>query len=306
MLSPRVVITGGNGFVGNHLIRMLLEQGYKVTSIDREPNYNPLSGVEYLSQDLESVSNQQLQHILKDSIIVHLAAISSSPLCEERPNLAIDVNIKFILKLIEIANISNATIIFASSEWVYPDSTEPRQLEENFPIELTTDTNMYAMSKVVGEWLLKRYCQNHSILRFGIVYGERHTPQSSVEKIVQLAVNNDVIEIGNLHTARRFIHVEDICRGIIKCIEEKNLALNNVFNLAGDKLVRLGDIVDLLQDYLDNPLSLKIGDTKSSIRNPTVSSFYSTFNWFPQIQIAHGIERLVNWELGKKETKSHV
>jgi UDP-glucose 4-epimerase len=299
VLSPRVVVTGGNGFVGSHLTRMLKEESFEVLSIDCEPNTNPISGVEYLVKDLNGISNHQFERILKGATLIHLAAISSSPVCEDNPDLAINVNIKLFLKLIQNANISNTPIIFASSEWVYPDSATSKELEENFPLELTNQTNLYSMSKVVGEWMLKRYCQNYQILRFGIVYGERKSPQSAIEKVIFDAVNYSEVQVGNFLTARRFIHVEDLCSGIIQSLITKSQ--NAIFNISGEKLASLKEVIYEYEDLFDLQIEKsEIGHTPS-IRNPIPFSFYSRHNWKPKIELREGILRLANFYMANQK-----
>ena len=299
MLSPRVVVTGGNGFVGSHLTRMLKEASFEVISIDCEQNTNPLSGVEYLVKDLHSISNHQFERILKGATLIHLAAISSSPVCEDNPNLAINVNIKLFLKLIQNANISNTPIIFASSEWVYPDSVTSKELEEDFPLELTNQTNLYSMSKVVGEWMLKRYCQNYQILRFGIVYGERKSPQSAIEKVIFDAVNYSKVQVGNFLTARRFIHVEDLCSGIIQSLIAKSQ--NAIFNISGEKLASLKEVIHEYEELLDLQIEKSEIGHAPSIRNPVPFSFYSRHNWEPKIELREGILRLANFYMANQK-----
>ena len=299
MLPQRVVVTGGNGFVGSHLTRMLLEQSIEVISIDYEPSDNPCSGVEYLIQDLQGISNQQLQHILKGATLVHLAAISSSPACEENPNLAIDVNINLILKLIKNANISNSPIIFASSEWVYPDLATPRELSENFPIELTNQTNLYSMSKIVGEWMVKRYCLNFQILRFGIVYGEREIQQSAIEKVIFDAVSYSKVQVGSFLTARRFIHIEDLCAGIIQSLNMKSP--NSILNLSGEKLATLKEIIYEYEGLFNLQIEKSETGQIPSIRNPVPFSFFSIHNWKPKIQLREGVLRLANFYMANQK-----
>jgi len=293
VLLPRVVVTGGNGFVGSHLTRMLKDESFEVISIDCEPNTNPLSGVEYLIKDLHSISNHELERILKGATLIHLAAISSSPVCEENPDLAIDVNINLLLKLIHSANNSNTPIIFASSEWVYPDSATSRELEENFPLELTNQTNLYAMSKVVGEWMLSRYCQNYQILRFAIVYGERKSPQSAIEKVIFDAVNYSKVQVGNFLTARRFIHVEDLCSGIIRSLVMNSQ--NTIFNISGKKLATLREIIDEYEMLFDLQIEKSEIGHVLSVRNPVPFRFVSKHNWEPNIELREGIFRLAKF-----------
>lgn len=234
--KPKVVVTGSGGFVGSRLVRMLYEQGYDVISIDLFNNYSTKFRVNHISLDLNSATQDFLIEIMKNSTVVHLAAVSASSDCDRDPNLAIEVNLKLTRKLLEAINECNSRLIFASSEWVYPETLGSSGMSEDIELQLSQQTNLYAMTKIVGEWMVKKYSSDFKILRFGIIYGERATPKSAVESIVNESISSNVVEIGNSQTSRRFIHVDDICLGIIRCIESYCKTSHSVFNLTGDRL----------------------------------------------------------------------
>lgn len=301
MATEKVVITGGSGFIGRHLTKLLAERAFKVISIDIATCPNPIENVDYVKEDINDLADQEIHQILKDSTLIHLAAVSSSQMCEGNLKLTLDVNVNLTSRLVQIANSAGVKVIFASSEWVYPEASEAVELFEDFQIELTTRTNIYAMSKIVAEWYLRRYCLNYQILRFGIVYGERSTPQSAIEKIVFDAVNKSKIEVGNFHTARRFIHVLDVCSGILQCLSEKSEA--KVFNLSGIELISLEKILEDAESILGYNLNVESLNQISSIRNPVPYLFSSEFNWSPEIPTREGIARLLEFYKLSNERK---
>lgn len=300
-MKTRVVVTGACGFVGSHLVRMLSEREFEVVSIDTRKNTKQPPGVKHYSFDLNTVSNRDLSQIVENSVIVHLAAISKSVDCEQESHQAIDVNLKLTKKIIEIANSSNSQLIFASSEWVYPETLDKTEVSEEADLHLSPGANFYSMTKIVGEWMVEKYSSDFRILRFGIIYGERKTPESAVESIVHSAFISNVIKLGNSQTARRFIYIEDICSGIIRCIENYQKSPRAIFNLTGERLVSLEEIVELCGKSLQKKLEVKLGDSSASIRNPSSNLFNSVFSWQPKISIEAGIEKLVNWEIKKRE-----
>jgi len=293
MRTARVVLTGSSGFVGKKLLQILLSNDYDVLAIDKDLASEIPNNISCLSIDLVHASTDELAKLFKDSIVIHLAAISTSVGCENNPSLALQVNVDLTKKIVDAVSIASAKLIFASSEWVYPQKDRETRYSEDTELRLDQETNFYTMTKIVGEWIVQRYCMDSCILRFGIIYGERQVPQSAVESMTQLAIDSQDIEVGSLETARRFIHVEDVSRGIIQVLEDFENARNKIFNLAGDRLVSLRDIADILRDTLGRSLSVKAGKGITSIRNPDVQLFYSTFNWKPRINIEEGVKRLV-------------
>jgi nucleoside-diphosphate-sugar epimerase len=214
-------------------------------------------------------------------------------MCETSPSAAVDVNLKLTMMIAEIANRVNARIIFASSEWVYPDSEVETQLNEDFKLVITAQTNVYAMSKIVGEWAVKKYCRDFQILRFGIVYGERSVPQSAIEKVVFDSINFHRVEVGNVRTARRFIHVQDLCSGIIKSIEDSSGS--NILNLTGKRLLSLRDIIKEVEEIIHRRIEIVELSQIPSIRGPSPESFVSRYNWKQQIESSTGIRALVEF-----------
>lgn len=289
----KIVITGGNGFVGSHLADTLSKSSYEVISIDTIPPLSPIDKVKYVISDLNELSDRILEEILKDSLLIHLAAISSTKNCENNPLQSLNVNIGLTLRLIKTANKTNTKVIFASSEWIYPDSEEPIPLLETNRLELTEITNLYSMSKLVGEWILQRYSNDYQILRFGIVYGERNPPQSAIEQIVFDAVNQSSIKVGNFSTARRFIHVQDLCSGILKCLHDTSQ--RKILNLSGYELISLGRVIEEAEKLLGYKLTTVVGNQTPSIRNPVPDEFVTHFNWKPQIDSKEGILRLIDF-----------
>lgn len=291
MKLKKVVVTGGNGFVGRNLCSALREVSKEIVVVDVDPCIERIAGVTYIEQDINLIPKHNLVEIFEGSQLIHLAAISSSQLCESNPTEALDVNIGLTSKIIEAANSSETKIVFASSEWVYSDSPLKSEHLEDDVLSLTSQTNFYSMSKIVGEWLLQRYCHNYLILRFGIVYGERKTPQSAVEKIVFDAVKRSKVEVGNWHTARRFIHVQDLCSGIIQCLLTESGS--RLYNLSGTELLYLQDIVQITEHIIGHEVEKFDSNQKPSIRNPVPNLFVLDHNWSPKVTIYEGISRLV-------------
>ena len=302
-MKRKVIVTGASGFVGTQLLKTLKVGDFEIYALDTIESPNLQTEINYVRVDLNTVSLDFLSELFHKSVVIHLAALSTSAMCESNPDLAIDANLKTTRKIVDAANIAKSPVIFASSEWVYRESPKDQEMDENQQLQLLEETNLYAMTKIVGEWIVKRYSHNCVILRFGIIYGERECPQSAIESIVQSALVSGRVEIGNTQTARRFIHVNDICEGIVRCLENLSKASNGVFNLVGNNLISLKMVVNEIEKLIGKSIILDLGESAVSIRNPSPRLFKRVFEWKPEISLEVGIQRLIEWELRKKRER---
>lgn len=283
----KVFITGGESFVGARLWEMLEASGYEVSGMDAVPSRRP--GCRQLDLRDPAIADA----IPEGAIVVHLAAISTDPLCRDNPLESLDVNIAGTIRVAQAALAKHCQqVVFASTEWVYGDvSNDGVQLEED-AIDVTRIPSVYAFSKVAGERVLAfSGLPNVTILRFGIIYGPRDKNWSAVESLAETVRIGNAVTIGSRRTARRFIHVSDLCAGIVSSFGQQGC---RIFNLAGGTLVSLGDVIDAA-DAITGRQTV-VNETKpaaSSVRNPASARAEQELNWRPVIGIREGIGEFV-------------
>ena len=185
-------------------------------------------------------------------------------------------------------------IIFASTEWVYHNQLAKNGANENSILNLEKLESNYAKSKLLGEYFLKDFYDKFkidiSILRFGIIYGERKNNWSAVEAIFNSIKNNSEIKVGSLKTARKFIHIEDICNGIVNSLKLKKF---NIINLQGKKLISLKELIKISEKILKKKVKvIEINSRKSSIRNIRSSASFKKISFTPKIDLNDGLIRL--------------
>ena len=286
----KVVVTGAESFVGRVLMPLLQERGADVVGIDTvKPSFAASVAADIRNPDLAS-------HIPEGvDAIVHLAAISREPDCAGDPRLAFDVNVTGTANVIASARKRNVRqVVFASSEWVYGDVANDAVQDENTLIDPRRVLNEYAASKLAGEMALnvavRRGLQAGTVLRFGIIYGQRMANWSAVEALLNNVRTKDEVAVGSLGTARRFIHVHDICTGIAAAIGRSGF---EIFNLAGTELVTLKRVIDLSMAITGRHLRIAERDaTAISIRNPVSENANLALGWKPAITIEYGIAEL--------------
>jgi len=289
-------VTGSEAFIGGNLIRVCQSKGIPITGIDAVAPTRP----GFKQSDICDPAVADL--IPEGATVVHLAAISRDPDCRADPIKAFKVNVEGTLNLAAAARKRGAKqFIFASSEWVYGDVRNDETQIESQAIDLTAMKSEYAISKLTAEQLLKLGMTDLmpiTVLRFGIVYGARDNNWSAVEALVNNVYRGNEIKVGSAKTARRFIHVDDIVAGILAAQGQQGFA---IYNLSGDTLVSLGDVVKTAAKVLGKTADIQEGNPSNvSIRNPDNAKIKASLGWKQTINIEDGVKTLIAHFSGKK------
>lgn len=278
----RVFVTGSKGFVGKELVSQCEKQGIEVIGVDLPE---------------ADVCSKEISELIPDGIdaIINLAALSKDPDCKNRAYECFRSNVMGTLNLIDVAEKKKAKqFIFASSEWVYDNCTDEETKDEGSFINIANHTSEYALSKLVSEANLRQKYQHGfcpvTILRFGIVYGNRKMGASAIESIFQSVRHQDAVEVGSLETGRHFIHVSDIIKGIISSIGIDGL---ETININGSKLITLSDIIIASMDILQKHPSIieKDSDSKNVRRISSKKAEY-VLGWKAEVGLEAGLNIL--------------
>jgi len=238
----KVLVTGGAGYIGSVLVRLLLNRGYKVRVLDRLM-FGGDSIVELLNnENFEFIKGdirdkKDVQKAMENiDYITHLAAIVGDPACAREPELAYDVNVNGSKLLYEMANKNNVKkFIFAST-----CSNYGKMKDSNAYVDETSElrpVSLYAKTKVeVEEYLLSQNRQNitkPTCLRFSTVYGI--SPRIRFDLTVneftkELILGRELVVFGEQFW-RPYCHVVDLARSVISVIESDNRTDFNVYNV---------------------------------------------------------------------------
>ena len=289
----KIVITGSESFIGRELIAQLRQAGAEVVGFDLVEK--PSSDYEFHRADVRA---PQFADELPEGVdaIVHLAALSRDPDCRGRAYECFDANVMGSLNVMNAAAKKNAKqLIFASSEWVYDRFEGNEEKDEDAVINIANHTSEYALSKLVTEANLRqRFAQGFlatTILRFGIIYGPRKANWGAVESISSAVKNQPEVTVGSLKNGRRYVHISDICRGIIKSI---GLAGFNIINLSGNKVVTLGEVIETAERIFGKKVNIiENNPAQVSVRNPSNRRAKELIGWEPQIDLETGLKTII-------------
>ncbi len=287
----KIFITGVESFVGKELITQCEKKGIELTGCDAKQSADK----RFRKIDIRS---EGITDIMPEGIdaIVHLAALSTDPLCRDRAYECFDINVMGTLNLIKAAQAKKTKqFIFASTEWVYDSFTGNEIKHEYSFINIANHASEYAFSKIVSEQNLSQKYKHGfcpvTILRFGIIYGSREANWSAVEALYNSVKKDDKVTVGSLKTGRCFIHVSDIASGIIKSIGVRGF---NILNLEGDCLISLGEVIAASKEILSrNPEIVEKDPGNPSVRNVSNQKAKEMLNWHPLVGLKDGIKSLI-------------
>ena len=284
---PSLFITGAESFVGKRLVKHCKDKNVSYSGVDVVASEDPnISKIDICDVDLNEL-------IPSDSVVVHLAAISRDPDCAKNPSLANKINVEGTLNVLRSAKIRDCRqLIFASSEWVYGQVSNDSEQQESDEIQIQRLDSVYAITKAVGEHYLRLLREDLAvtILRFGIIYGPRPSNWSAVESLFNSVKNNEEVVVGSLKAGRRFIHVDDICAGILAAVGQINF---EIFNISSDSTVTLGQIIEESKKiHSTTPRVIESSPEKISLRNPSNLKAKQRLNWSPLVSLSDGLKSL--------------
>lgn len=316
----KILITGGAGFIGFHLSRFLLEQGYQVISIDNLNHYYEVSLKEdrlsrlicypnFQFKKMDLVDSQALQNLfkkVKPDIVVNLAAQAGVRYSIEKPETYIQSNLIGFFNILECCRCYPVKhLVFASSSSVYgankkvPYSTEDKTDQ---PVSL------YAATKKSNELMAYSYSKLYGIsatgLRFFTVYGPFGRPDMAYFSFTKKILNKEPIQIFNYGDMYRdFTYIDDIVKGIESMIfyppiEDENGVKFKVYNIGNNHPEKLMDLVTILEKCLGKKaviefLPMQQGDVYQTYAD--VDTLIKDFGFKPDTSLEEGIEQFVKW-----------
>ncbi len=281
-----VLVTGGAGFIGTHLCRFLHEKSHHIISLDT--NHTGEVPWDCITADIRD--GLQLDGI---DIIVHLAAQISVPRSIDNPDETLSVNVDGTSSIISAAESSGVQkIIFASSAAVYGDS-DTIPIPETAPL---IPQSPYAVSKIIGEELLKRSQIQTCALRFFNVYGPNQSINGGYAAVIPafknaVSTGKQCTIYGDGTQIRDFIHVSDLVRIIGLAIESDDLPSElNIASGEGTTLLQLIEILSNSNPEMQAPIfdEERTGDIHTSLAD--ISLLKSTLDIGELITIREGLE----------------
>jgi UDP-glucuronate 4-epimerase len=310
-----ILVTGGAGFIGSHLVdRLLSERAWRVTVVDDFNDfYEPelkranvrahVADAAYRLVEADIRERAALERIFAETkfdAIVHMAARAGVRPSLSEPQLYAETNINGTLNLLELAREHDVQqFVFGSSSSVYGINAKVPFSEED---QIRQPISPYAATKAAGELLCHTYAHLYGIrcvcLRFFTVYGARQRPDLAIHKFARLIDEGKAIPVfGDGTTRRDYTFVDDIIQGVRAAIDYTATDYE-VFNLGESRTVELRELIALLEKELDQRAvidrqPMQPGDVPQTFADITKAR--KLLGYDPQTQIEEGIRRFVEW-----------
>lgn len=308
-----IVVTGGAGFIGSHLIDRLLLDGHQVINIDNFDSFYDESikrrNIEghfqhdsYTLFESDIREKESLFTIIPDTtdVIVHLAAKAGVRPSINDPISYQEVNVTGTQNLLEVAKEKKIKqFVFASSSSVYGKNPNVPWREDDHVLQ---PISPYASTKVSGELLGHVYSHLYEIrfvaLRFFTVYGPRQRPDLAIHKFLKMMYEGKEITLfGDGTTRRDYTYVSDIVNGILAaCLYKEKMF--EIINLGNNNTVELVELVTALEKASGIQAIKKFGPEQPGDVKQTwadVSKATSLFNYKPDFSIQKGLEEFSKW-----------
>jgi len=310
-----ILITGGAGFIGSHLVDCLLAEGdWQVTVVD---DFNDFYSPSIKRENITAHASNPLLKLIEADIrdgdalqkafdgpnydcIVHLAARAGVRPSLKEPRLYVETNVNGTMNLLEMAREHGVKqFVFGSSSSVY--GVNPKvPFSEDDPI--FNPISPYAATKAAGELICHTYSHLHGMrivcLRFFTVYGARQRPDLAIHKFAKLITEGKPIPVfGDGTTRRDYTYIGDIIAGVRAAIDYDQTNYE-VINLGESRTVELSDLISLLEKELGTRAEIdwqppQPGDVPQTFAD--ISKARKLLNYDPQTPIETGVHRFIGW-----------
>ena len=313
MNSGKILITGAAGFIGYHLCKSLLEDGYKVLGIDNLNDYYDTNlkqaRLEQLKQfksflfnkvdiaDRESLTKSFQS--FNPQKIVNLAAQPGVRYSIENPYNYMDSNLVGFLNIIELCrNNKVKNFIYASSSSIYGAN---KKMPYSVDDRVNQPVSLYGATKRANELIAYSYSHLYDLcttgLRYFTVYGPWYRPDMAMFIFTQKIIDGKPISVFNNGNMKRdFTYIDDIIRGTRSAIE-KNYKCE-IFNLGNSKSESLMELIDIIEKNLGKKAQIKylpmqLGDVKESLAD--IKKSIEKLGYNPITTINKGIPKFIKW-----------
>lgn len=300
-----VLVTGGAGFIGSHLVRALLGRGDQVTVLD---NFNEAYDPALKEQNLEGLDIEIIHGDVRDrssvetalrgiDSVVHLAALAGVRESLEDPAAYASVNVDGTVNLLEaLRDRDRMPLVFASSSSVYGARTGGPFKETD---SVDWPESPYAATKRAAELMChaahQSWGQSVSMLRFFTVYGPRQRPTMAISRFVRMALAGETIPLfGDGSSARDYTYVDDAVGAVMAALDQPQPEA--VLNVGGGHPVRLDALVAAVGEACGVQISVQHqgeqpGDVPLTWADP--SRINETLGWQAEVRLEEGLRRVV-------------
>ncbi|MDR2026996.1 MAG: NAD-dependent 4,6-dehydratase LegB [Prevotellaceae bacterium] len=306
----KVLVTGADGFIGSHLVELLLKHGYHVKAISYYNSFNYWGWLDDLSHpDLEVITGDVrdphfCKFVTKDiDIVFHLAALIAIPYSYIAPDSYVDTNIKGTLNICQAAKENNVKRIMITSTSEVYGTAKYVPIDENHPKQ---PQSPYSASKIGADAIAMSFYNAFelpvTVVRPFNTYGPRQSARAIIPTIItQIANGKKEIKLGDLTPTRDFNYVKDTCQGFIE-LAGCEAAIGQEVNICSNYEISMRDALELIAKLMDSDVKFVEDSQRLRPGNSEVfrlwgdnSKIKSLTGYAPAYSIEQGLKETVEW-----------
>lgn len=294
----RVLVTGGSGFVGSHVVDRLLAAGLTPRILDLAPS--PYHSPREVDTVLGSVTDPNAIDRATDGCgaVIHLAAVADVSQVHASPSHAEETNARGTLAALEgVRRAGVGRLLYASTIWVYSDCQGSAVDEETL---IPSPRHLYTATKLAGEHYCRSYAELYGIactvLRFGIPFGPRARDGAVVPNFARAALAGEPLTIaGSGLQSRHFVYVEDLADGVVAALHPA--AVDRTYNLTGEQRVTIMEVAETVLDVFGDGHVVYSEARGQDFPGKLVSSdrARNELGWQAKTPFAAGVRRYADW-----------
>jgi NAD dependent epimerase/dehydratase len=308
-----VLVTGGAGFIGGHLIERLLVDGADVSALVRYNSRGERGTLDWLDPELVANVNvlagelRDIESVSRATrgadVVMHLGALIAIPYSYVNPRDYFEVNVLGALNVAQAALAADVSrVVHISSSEVYGTAREV-PITETHPIE---PQSPYAASKVGADKLMDSWYRSFGlpvvVLRPFNTYGPRQSARAVTPTIITQALAGDTVRLGSLEPRRDLTYVTDTVAGVIAAATSANDTIGRTIQLGTGEAVSIGQILETVGELLGRRLIPELDEERVRpersevqllLSDPTLAK--SVLGWTPKVSLAEGLASTIEW-----------
>jgi nucleoside-diphosphate-sugar epimerase len=307
----KILLTGGAGFIGHNVTKILQDQGHQCVVVDTLTDYGfiPRSEIDYLKAerikkfkallfdyDIRSGRIDSMFDTMRPEVVIHLASFPRQKVVGQNPLLASDVMSNGLVNLLEASKKYRVKkFVYISSSMVYGDFED--QVTEDYHCR---PQGQYGIMKLMGEHLVQDYtrrnCFNHVIIRPSAVYGELDVEDRVVSKFMLAAMRGQTLKINGANETLDFTYVEDAAAGIAAAALSEQ-ANNNIYNITKSHSTSLLQAAELAVKIAGRgTIEVREKDADFPSRGAlNIDAARRDFGFDPKVDVEEGFQRYHHW-----------
>jgi UDP-glucose 4-epimerase len=295
----KIVVTGGSGFIGSHVVDAMLEAGHDVTVLDHRvrPHRDDVRFEDVDLMDLSSVlaATRGAEHVF------HLAAVSNVNYAFKYPVYTAALNVVGTANVLEAARVNGAKRVhLASTVWVY-NGAKAEKVDETTPFYLDGAGHVYTSTKMASEMICHNYGQMYgvpfTVLRYGIPYGPRMREELLIPVFIKKALRGEPLTVaGQGGQYRKFVFVRDMAEAHLLAMKDE--AAGATYNLEGGRRVTVLEVAEGIRRILGTGVRIEfVPERPGDFGGKDVSGDKACreLGWAPHVDFEEGLRETVEW-----------